>query len=157
MAIQGRQEVRFRCPSRVPGDGWMVEIILSQPGLLKNILSEYDLLLMFPSGLIFKGRLKVRFWGCVLKPNLCRVRLALSNQLWMCYAAQLLSGGKSSAALLVAQAYAADSTSEENRVGAMGKNGGAIGIGVFIFLSIYLYPYNRGQIIIIKPIYQQLA
>ncbi len=57
---------------------------------------------------------------------------ALSSQLWMLYAAQLLSGSLSSAALPAAQAYAADSTSEEDRGGAMGKIGGAIGIGVIL-------------------------
>jgi len=57
---------------------------------------------------------------------------ALSTQLWMLYAAQLLSGGMSSAALPAAQAYAADSTAEKDRGGAMGKIGGAIGIGVIL-------------------------
>ena len=57
---------------------------------------------------------------------------ALSSQLWMLYAAQLLSGSMSSATLPAAQAYAADSTSEEDRGGAMGKIGGAIGIGVIL-------------------------
>lgn len=57
---------------------------------------------------------------------------ALSTQLWMLYAAQLLSGVMSSATLPAAQAYAADSTSDEDRGGAMGKIGGAIGIGVVL-------------------------
>lgn len=57
---------------------------------------------------------------------------ALSTELWMLYSAQLLSGVMSSAALPAAQAYAADITTEENRGGAMGKIGGAIGIGVVL-------------------------
>ncbi len=57
---------------------------------------------------------------------------ALSTQLWMLYAAQLLSGGMSSATLPAAQAYAADITSKQDRGGAMGKIGGAIGIGIVL-------------------------
>ena len=60
------------------------------------------------------------------------ILFALSTQLWMLYAAQLLSGIMSSAALPAAQAYAADSTSKDDRGGAMGKIGGAIGIGVVL-------------------------
>lgn len=57
---------------------------------------------------------------------------ALSTQLWMLYLAQILSGSLSSATLPAAQAYAADSTTREERGGAMGKIGGAIGIGVIL-------------------------
>lgn len=57
---------------------------------------------------------------------------ALSTQLWMLYGAQFLAGGLSSATLPAAQAYAADSTTEEERGGAMGKIGGAIGLGVVV-------------------------
>ncbi len=57
---------------------------------------------------------------------------ALSTELWMLYAAQLLSGCMSSATLPAAQAYAADSTSSEDRGGAMGKIGGAVGVGVIL-------------------------
>ncbi len=57
---------------------------------------------------------------------------AFSTQLWMLYVAQVLSGGLSSAALPSAQAYAADSTSPEERGGAMGRIGGAIGLGVVL-------------------------
>ncbi len=64
--------------------------------------------------------------------GLAMVLFALSTQLWMLYAAQLLSGGISSATLPAAQAYAADITSKEDRGGAMGKIGGAIGLGVVL-------------------------
>ena len=57
---------------------------------------------------------------------------ALATQLWMLYLAQLLSGSLSSATLPAAQAYAADSTTKEERGAAMGKIGGAIGIGVIL-------------------------
>ena len=57
---------------------------------------------------------------------------ALSTQLWMLYLAQILSGSLSSATLPAAQAYAADSTTREERGAAMGKIGGAIGIGVIL-------------------------
>ena len=57
---------------------------------------------------------------------------AFSTELWMLYAAMLFSGSMSSATLPAAQAYAADSTSKENRGAAMGRIGGAIGIGVVL-------------------------
>ena len=56
----------------------------------------------------------------------------LATELWMLYVAQLLSGCLSSAAVPAAQAYAADSTSPEDRGAAMGRIGGAIGLGVVI-------------------------
>ena len=57
---------------------------------------------------------------------------ALANKLWMLYAAQMLSGGLSSATLPAAQAYVGDSTTQEERGGAMGKIGGAIGLGIVL-------------------------
>ncbi len=55
---------------------------------------------------------------------------AVATELWMLYAAQLFSGSLSSATLPAAQAYAGDSTTMEERGGAMGKIGGAIGLGM---------------------------
>ena len=60
------------------------------------------------------------------------VFLALADRLWMLYVAQLMSGGLSCAAIPAAQAYIGDSTDEENRAGAMGRIGGAIGLGMII-------------------------
>lgn len=57
---------------------------------------------------------------------------AVATQLWMLYAAQLISGCLSSAALPAAQAYASDVTSKEDRGEAMGKIGGAMGLGVVL-------------------------
>lgn len=56
----------------------------------------------------------------------------LANKLWMLYAAQMLSGSLSSATLPAAQAYVGDSTTRDERGGAMGKIGGSIGLGVVI-------------------------
>ncbi|RQD73293.1 MAG: MFS transporter [Candidatus Syntrophonatronum acetioxidans] len=56
----------------------------------------------------------------------------LANKLWMLYAAQMLSGSLSSATLPAAQAYVGDSTTGDERGGAMGKIGGAIGLGIVI-------------------------
>jgi len=56
----------------------------------------------------------------------------IANKLWMLYAAQILSGSLSSATLPAAQAYVGDSTTREERGGAMGKIGGAIGLGIVI-------------------------
>jgi len=64
--------------------------------------------------------------------GLAMVLFALSTQLWMLYAAQLFAGSMSSATPPAAQAYAADSTGEGERGGAMGKIGGAIGLGVVL-------------------------
>ncbi|TYQ12780.1 UNVERIFIED_CONTAM: DHA1 family multidrug resistance protein-like MFS transporter [Acetivibrio alkalicellulosi] len=58
--------------------------------------------------------------------------MAVANKLWMLYLAQMLSGILSSATIPAAQAYAGDCTSKEERGGAMGKIGGAIGIGVIL-------------------------
>lgn len=57
---------------------------------------------------------------------------ALASELWMLYAAQILSGTLSSATLPAAQAYASDSTTKEERGGAMGRIGGAIGLGIVL-------------------------
>jgi len=58
--------------------------------------------------------------------------LAVASKLWMLYAAQMLSGSLSSATLPAAQAYVGDSTSKEERGGAMGRIGGAIGLGIVL-------------------------
>ena len=55
-----------------------------------------------------------------------------ATHLWMLYAAQVLSGVLSSAMLPAAQAYAADRTGEEERAAAMGRIGGAIGLGIIL-------------------------
>ncbi|WP_373463334.1 MFS transporter [Herbivorax sp. ANBcel31] len=64
--------------------------------------------------------------------GIAMILLALANKLWMLYLAQILSGMLSSAAIPAAQAYAGDCTTKEERGGAMGKIGGAIGIGVIL-------------------------
>ncbi len=64
--------------------------------------------------------------------GLAMALFAVSSELWMLYAAMLLSGTMSSATLPAAQAYAADSTPKEDRGNAMGKIGGAIGIGIVL-------------------------
>lgn len=64
--------------------------------------------------------------------GLAMLLFGLAAKLWMLYAAMILSGSLSSATLPAAQAYAADSTTKEERGGAMGKIGGAIGLGVVL-------------------------
>lgn len=64
--------------------------------------------------------------------GLSMLLLAFSTKLWMLYVAQLLSGSLSSATLPAAQAYAVDSTTTEDRGGAMGRIGGAIGFGIIL-------------------------
>ncbi|UMZ72796.1 Tetracycline resistance protein, class B [Natranaerofaba carboxydovora] len=64
--------------------------------------------------------------------GLAMALFALATELWMLYAAQVMSGGLSAAMLPAAQAYAGDSTTKEDRGGAMGRIGGAIGLGVIL-------------------------
>ncbi|MCE7792327.1 MFS transporter [Salipaludibacillus sp. CUR1] len=56
----------------------------------------------------------------------------LSTQLWMLYAAQLLSGALSSGVFPVAMAYTSDITEGDERGGAMGKIGAAAGLGIIL-------------------------
>jgi MFS transporter, DHA1 family, multidrug resistance protein len=54
----------------------------------------------------------------------------LSTELWMLYAARILGGVLSSAALPTVMAYVADSTDDEHRGGAMGRISAAMGLGI---------------------------
>lgn len=56
----------------------------------------------------------------------------LSHSLWMLYMAQLLSGALACAMFPVAMAYVSDSSSDDNRSGAIGKIGAAAGLGVVL-------------------------
>lgn len=56
----------------------------------------------------------------------------LATQLWMIFAARILSGILSSATAPTTMAYIADSTSEEDRGGGMGILGAAVGIGTIL-------------------------
>jgi multidrug resistance protein len=54
----------------------------------------------------------------------------LSTQLWMLYAARILGGALSSAALPTVMAYVADTTNDAERGGAMGRISAAMGLGI---------------------------
>jgi DHA1 family multidrug resistance protein-like MFS transporter len=54
----------------------------------------------------------------------------LSTQLWMLYLARILGGALSSAALPTVMAYVADTTTESQRGGAMGRISAAMGLGI---------------------------
>ncbi len=54
----------------------------------------------------------------------------LSTQLWMLYAARILGGVLSSAALPTVMAYAADTSDDEHRGSAMGRISAAMGLGI---------------------------
>lgn len=56
----------------------------------------------------------------------------ISTQLWMLYASRALSGLLSSATITTAMAYVSDSTTEDERGGAMGKLGAAMALGVIL-------------------------
>ena len=56
----------------------------------------------------------------------------LSTELWMLFAARILSGILSSATGPTTMAYVSDSTSEEERGGGMGLLGGALGLGMIL-------------------------
>ncbi len=64
--------------------------------------------------------------------GIAMVIIALATELWMLYGAQILNGILSSATLPAAQAYAGDFSTPEQRGGAMGKVGGAIGLGLIL-------------------------
>ncbi len=68
----------------------------------------------------------------VLGNALTQVLFGLSNTIWMMFAARALSGVLSSATLPTAMAYVADTTSEEERGGAMGVVGAAFGVGMVL-------------------------
>jgi DHA1 family multidrug resistance protein-like MFS transporter len=56
----------------------------------------------------------------------------LSTELWMLFAARILSGILSSATGPTTMAYVSDSTTEEQRGGGMGILGGALGLGMIL-------------------------
>jgi MFS transporter, DHA1 family, multidrug resistance protein len=68
---------------------------------------------------IFGGGLTVLMFG-------------LASQLWMLFAARLLSGLLASATMPAAMAYIGDSTSEAERGGGIGKLGAAAGLGLIL-------------------------
>jgi multidrug resistance protein len=54
----------------------------------------------------------------------------LSTELWMLYAARILGGALSSAALPTVMAYVADTSDDAHRGGAMGRISAAMGLGI---------------------------
>lgn len=56
----------------------------------------------------------------------------LATELWMLFAARILSGILSSATSPTTLAYISDSTAEEDRSGGMGKLGAAVGLGTIL-------------------------
>jgi MFS transporter, DHA1 family, multidrug resistance protein len=77
------------------------------------------------------GRKKILLLG-VLGNAATQVFFGLSTQLWMLFAARILSGLLSSATLPTAMAFISDSTTREQRGGGMGIIGAAFGIGMVI-------------------------
>jgi MFS transporter, DHA1 family, multidrug resistance protein len=77
------------------------------------------------------GRKKILMLG-VLGNAATQVLFGLSTQLWMLFAARILSGLLSSATLPSAMAFISDSTTKEQRGGGMGMIGAAFGIGMVI-------------------------
>jgi MFS transporter, DHA1 family, multidrug resistance protein len=77
------------------------------------------------------GRKKILMLG-VLGNAATQVLFGLSTQLWMLFAARILSGLLSSATLPTAMAYISDSTTREQRGGGMGIVGAAFGIGMVL-------------------------
>ncbi len=64
--------------------------------------------------------------------GLSMLLMGLASELWMLFAARVLSGFLASATLPTAYAYVSDSTSEEDRGGGMGIMGAAMGVGMVI-------------------------
>jgi DHA1 family multidrug resistance protein-like MFS transporter len=65
----------------------------------------------------------------ILGYGITMVLFGLATQLWMLFAARILSGVLSSATSPTTMAYIGDSTSEEDRSGGMGILGAAVGLG----------------------------
>jgi len=64
--------------------------------------------------------------------GLSMLLMGLASEIWMLFAARVLSGFLASATLPTAYAYVSDSTSEEERGGGMGMMGAALGVGMVI-------------------------
>jgi len=64
--------------------------------------------------------------------GLSMLLMGLATEMWMLFAARVLSGFLASATLPTAYAYVSDSTSEEERGGGMGMMGAALGVGMVI-------------------------
>jgi len=64
--------------------------------------------------------------------GLSMLLMGLATEMWMLFAARVLSGFLSSATLPTAYAYVSDSTTEEERGGGMGMMGAALGVGMVI-------------------------
>jgi MFS transporter, DHA1 family, multidrug resistance protein len=77
------------------------------------------------------GRKKILMLG-VVGNAATQVLFGLSTQLWMLFAARILSGMLSSATLPTAMAFISDSTTREQRGGGMGVIGAAFGIGMVL-------------------------
>jgi len=77
------------------------------------------------------GRKPVLLIG-ILGSGLTLLMFGLSSQLWMLYAARLLSGLLASATMPAALAYIGDSTSEAERGGGIGQLGAAAGLGLIL-------------------------
>jgi DHA1 family multidrug resistance protein-like MFS transporter len=74
------------------------------------------------------GRKPILMIG-ILGYGITMVLFGLATQLWMLFAARILSGVLSSATSPTTMAYIGDSTSEEDRSGGMGIMGAAVGLG----------------------------
>jgi DHA1 family multidrug resistance protein-like MFS transporter len=74
------------------------------------------------------GRKPILMIG-ILGYGITMVLFGLATELWMLFAARILSGVLSSATSPTTMAYIADSTSEEDRGGGMGIMGAAVGLG----------------------------
>ncbi|MBU1879050.1 MAG: MFS transporter, partial [Chloroflexi bacterium] len=77
------------------------------------------------------GRKPILLIG-VLGYGITMVLFGLATELWMLFAARILSGILSSATAPTTMAYISDSTSEENRGGGMGILGAAVGLGTIL-------------------------
>jgi DHA1 family multidrug resistance protein-like MFS transporter len=74
------------------------------------------------------GRKPIMMIG-ILGYGITMVLFGLATELWMLFAARILSGILSSATSPTTMAYIGDSTSEEDRGGGMGILGAAVGLG----------------------------
>jgi DHA1 family multidrug resistance protein-like MFS transporter len=108
---------------RMGASGTELGLLVASYGVVKLIFSP-----MWGSLSDRVGRRPILIIG-VIGNGLAMLFFGLATEMWMLFAARILSGFLTSATSPTAFAYIADSTSEKDRGGGMGMLGAAMGVG----------------------------
>lgn len=108
------------------GNGFHLGLLVSTYGVMQLIFAP-----VWGSLSDKYGRKPLLLLGMI---GLCIAMLifGFSTKLWMLYVAQVVSGALTCAMFPVSMAYTSDITEDENRSGAMGKIGAAVGLGMIL-------------------------